>query len=114
MAFSVGSQLRIWREKLAGILADFRGTGLSEAGRASTLSALDSLLADIQSLPATCMDPDLELGQLPQPHTVYFYLEGVYVFDGTCFLPPPRNFFPLSCYFVLEVKFDSVITKSLS
>ena len=64
MNFSIASQLRFWREKLSAILFEFRATRLSRDGRNAAQAALVGLLADVQSMPAPCMEPELELGQI--------------------------------------------------
>jgi hypothetical protein len=63
MNFSLAHQLSRWRERLAAILAALRATRLSRGGRDAAVAALAALLTDMQSMPAPCMDPELELGQ---------------------------------------------------
>ncbi len=63
MNFSIGHQKSQWREELKAIFATFRAAKLSREGRDVAVAALESLLANVQTLPPPCMDTELELGQ---------------------------------------------------
>jgi hypothetical protein len=65
MNFSIAHQQRQWREELRAIFATFRAAKLSREGRNVAVAALETLLANVQSLPPACMDTELELGQWP-------------------------------------------------
>ncbi len=72
MNFSIASQQSQWREELKAIFATFRAAKLSCEGREVAVAALETLLANVQSLPPPCMDTELELGQWPilLPYTI--------------------------------------------
>jgi hypothetical protein len=75
MNFSIAHQQSQWREELKAIFATFRAAKLSREGRDVAVAALETLLANVQSLPPACMDTELELGQY-SPY--YSHIQFVY------------------------------------